>query len=446
MAAPEDEDGHQSSHGAASSKSHRPPLLTWVLLAELVILALTFAYLRDEPLPWEDDLRRPPLASVVRDLSAPVRMVRLLGATAKVDLSSFPQTPPWQWDTPSLARAIELHSVTLDNFRDLLEEKEQEWQPRSPLWMIEDFGSHEGWAKVITLKQAEAAYLARRGQEETAFLAAMDLAVLAHLLAPLDAWPSFMLLSLEMHERAAHSLAQLLRQTQLGAETLARLQEEEYKPWVPSPESLRHAMAGFYAFERKFLLGPDGGEPPLPPGYEPVRSGWVFFKPHATLRLFAESFRELQSEPMLTAFASRDSIDQRLQRLQAARAGMLPDSNQAGQEYFSSRIQPYAAMCKRHRQVAAQHAAIMTAFALRRFVVSEGRMPRDVTELTPKYLPTQASDPFSGEPVRHNMARGLIYSVGTDLRDDGGHPTTIPFADPTEPTMETGIGVASPVR
>jgi hypothetical protein len=205
-------------------------------------------------------------------------------------------------------------------------------------------------------------------------------------------------------------------------------------------------MAGFYAFERKFILGPDGGEPPLPPGYEPVRSNWVFFKPHATLRLFAESFRELQSEPMLTAFASRDSIDQRMQRLQAAHSGLLPDANQAGEDYFSTRIQPYAAMCKRHRQVAAQHAAIMTAFALRRFVLSEGRMPRAVAELTPKYLPAPAYDPFSGEPVRHNMARGLIYSVGTDLRDDGGRPTSIPFEDPTEPTMETGIGVASPVR
>jgi len=40
------------------------------------------------------------------------------------------------------------------------------------------------------LKQAEAAYLMRRGEEEAAFAAAIDLAQLARSLQELDAWPS----------------------------------------------------------------------------------------------------------------------------------------------------------------------------------------------------------------------------------------------------------------
>lgn len=434
-----------SSNARRSAPAARPEnFLHWMLLAVLLLLVLTFTYLKDEAIPWEDDLKRPPFTEMTPDMSAPARMKVLLTAAAKLDAGSLPAGPAWQWETPALARTLEQQGAVIDNLRDLLEEKEQEWEPRSPLWMIEDFGGSAAWQTIQILKQAEAAYLARRGQEEQAFLAAMDLVLLAHLLERLDCWPSFMERSLEMQERCAQSLAELLKQTQLGPDTLERLQEKEYRLWAPSVETLRKAMSGHYAFERKLLLGPDGGEPPLPPGYIPARSGWLFFKPHATLQLFAVSFRELQSESALTAFARQNQITQRLDRL-GDKGGLLPGSNESGEAYFASRIGFYAALPDRHCIARAQHAAVMTLFALRRYVVGEARMPQNAAELSPKYLPAPVLDPFSGEPLRFNLLRGLIYSVGTDLRDEGGKPTTPPLADTTEPTLETGIGMATSV-
>jgi hypothetical protein len=202
-------------------------------------------------------------------------------------------------------------------------------------------------------------------------------------------------------------------------------------------------MSGYYAFERKLLLGPDSGEPPLPPGYVPARSGWLFFKPNATLALFADSFRELQGESALTAFARQNQIEQRVQRLAAG--GWLPSSNSSGEAYFSAHIKAYAALPDRHAMVRTQHAAVMTLFALRRHVLVEARLPQNAAELTPKYLRVPVIDPFSGEPMRINPIRGLIYSVGTDLKDEGGKPTEPPLGDPTEPTIETGIGLATSV-
>jgi hypothetical protein len=245
-----------------------------------------------------------------------------------------------------------------------------------------------------------------------------------------------------MQERSAQSLAELLKHTQLSPDVLARLQEEEYRPWAPSQDALRNAMRGYYAFERKLLLGPENWEPPLPPGYVPARSGWLFFKPYATLQLFVDSFRELQSESAFTAFARQNQIEQRVQRLRSGR-GWFPVANGAGEDYFATRIQPYAALFDRHAVARAQHSAVMTLFALRRYVAAESHIPRTAADLTPKYLPTPALDPFSGEPMRFNIIRGLIYSVGTDLKDEGGKPTSPPLGDPTEPTVETGIGVAT---
>jgi hypothetical protein len=430
---------------APASEARPSNLLMWFLLAIMLVLVLAYTYLKDAPLPWEEGLRREPFTEVSPDLSAPARMKVLLNAAGKYAGAEMPDTPPWTWETPLLARTVEEQGAVLDDFRDLLEEKEQEWQPRSSLWMIEDFGDNRAWQTIQVLKQAEAAYLARRGQEEQAFLAAMDLAVLAHLFERLDAWPSLEERALEMQDRCAQSLAELLKHTQLSAEVLGRLQEEEYRPWAPSVAALRSAMSGYYAFERKLLLGPDGGELALPPGYVTARSGWLFFKPHATLQLFADSFRELQSESAFTAFARQNQIAQRIERLTTGH-GWFPGANDAGESYFASRIQPYASLPDRHALVRAKHAAVMTLFALRRCVLVESHLPHTAAELTPKYLPTPALDPFSGEPMKFNLVRGLIYSVGTDLKDEGGKPTIPPLGDATEPTLETGIGVATSVK
>ncbi len=418
-------------------------VMTWLLLGVLVVMVLAYTYLKDEPRPWEEDLRRPVFTERTPDLSAPSRMKVMLEAGARINLSVLPNTPPWEWDTPSLSEALDEHGIVLDNFRDLLEEKQEEWQPRSLLWMIEDFGADRAWHRIIRLKQAESAYLARSGREEAAFLAAVDLAVLAHLLEQLDAWPSFMDRSLELHHGAAQSLAFLLKRTQLDAATLKRLQEEEYQPWAPSAGALREAMSGYYAFERKLLIGPEDGEPPLPDGYMPIRTDWILFKPNATLHLFADSFRELKSESSATVMARQNQIGYRMS--QRARGGVgLPDGNATGEDYFATRIQPYFALPDRHGLARAQHAGIMTLFAVRRFLLAEARVPKDGSELTSAYLSEDVVDPFSGTRLRINMASGLIYSVGTDLRDDGGRPTPLPLDDPTEPTLEIGVSVAKP--
>ena len=55
-------------------------------------------------------------------------------------------------------------------------------------------------------------------------------------------------------------------------------------------------------------------------------------------------------------------------------------------------------------------------------------------------------DNFSGEPQRYDFKRGLIWSVGTNFKDENGRPTENPLSDPEEPTVEIGIGVAKAGR
>src|SRR5688572_28376199 len=81
-------------------------LMKWLLLAIMLVLVLTYTYLKDVPPPWEEGLRRDPFTEKTPDLSAPARMKVLLGAAAKIDASKLPAQHPWLWETPLLARTL----------------------------------------------------------------------------------------------------------------------------------------------------------------------------------------------------------------------------------------------------------------------------------------------------------------------------------------------------
>lgn len=49
-----------------------------------------------------------------------------------------------------------------------------------------------------------------------------------------------------------------------------------------------------------------------------------------------------------------------------------------------------------------------------------GKLPRTIGELVPKYIDEIPADPFDGEPVRYDRWKNIIYSVGMNLKDDGG--------------------------
>jgi len=67
----------------------------------------------------------------------------------------------------------------------------------------------------------------------------------------------------------------------------------------------------------------------------------------------------------------------------------------------------------------------LTAVALEQFrAAHNNRYPASLSELTPDYLVTTLTDPFDGQPLRYRKqdAGYVLYSIGPDLKDDGGKP------------------------
>lgn len=64
----------------------------------------------------------------------------------------------------------------------------------------------------------------------------------------------------------------------------------------------------------------------------------------------------------------------------------------------------------------------MAALATGRFRLAEGRLPADLRELTPVFLPAVPQDPFDGGPLRFFADEQVLtlYSIGENLVDDHG--------------------------
>ena len=66
------------------------------------------------------------------------------------------------------------------------------------------------------------------------------------------------------------------------------------------------------------------------------------------------------------------------------------------------------------------HRQRIVMLALRRFEQAKGRLPDALTELVPEFMSALPLDPYDNTPVRWNALKQIVYSVGLDLKDDGG--------------------------
>ena len=74
---------------------------------------------------------------------------------------------------------------------------------------------------------------------------------------------------------------------------------------------------------------------------------------------------------------------------------------------------------------AAKRVAI-TAIALKRYQLKNGKWPENLAELTPAFLPSIPLDPVDGKPLRYRRNEDdtyVLYSIGEDGVDDGGDVT-----------------------
>lgn len=81
---------------------------------------------------------------------------------------------------------------------------------------------------------------------------------------------------------------------------------------------------------------------------------------------------------------------------------------------------------ERTLSVEANRRMMIAAIALKRYQLRHGSWPADLKTLVPEFLSGVPRDPVDGQPLRYRAnADGtfLLYSIGSDGKDDGGDPT-----------------------
>ncbi|MBN8418066.1 MAG: hypothetical protein J0L73_04045 [Verrucomicrobia bacterium] len=415
---------------------------SWSTLAILSmgLLALVFIawlYVDDQAPGLDQDLRLNRPVDQAVTIQTPEKLRKFLNALVPFDSAQLSGKPPWLWDTPTLSRVVQSNGIALDNLRDLLEDAD--WHSAHAAWHATDPCENPRWQQVMVLKQAEAAYLSRRMQEEAAFTAAIDLAELGWRLEQIWAWPSCYQRALEAQKLSAQTLADLLRQTRLPEATLRQFQRQ-FNVCQPTTEVLEGAMNAFYVHEKKLILGPKSGEnlDTMPGGVQLHRPGRLFFKPYETLQHFATAFRQIKNEARTPLVLTAEV---KLNDAAAAEAPYQPNS--AGLAYYHQRMKTYTSMPAALGQARTRGQLIIALFAVRRCIAEKKTLPATLEQLrTFNFLLDVPVDPYTGAPLEYSLARGLIWSVGNDLKSANGAATEPPMKDPAEPTVELGIAVA----
>jgi hypothetical protein len=392
-----------------------------------VFMLLAWFFTNDGPAPTDSDLIPPPATSDARPPRAPDLLKLTLAAATGVDSKEVAGRPAWTWDTPLLSRTVGANAVALDDLRDLV--SQTDWSPNHPTWGLEDLGSNANWDELRQAKAASIAYFARLNDDEAAMQSALELATLARRMQSVTAWPTFYARGIELHQLACECMAEVVRSSHLTSRKLA-LYQAEFENAAPSDAQLREVLGHFYNFERHIVLDPAARAQ--------ARSGKavprLFFKPNQTLDLFAKAFRGLRGEVTKTPYARIDPVTT-LIGAQGSPLTTLLNPNRSGITHANQRIWPYALLVDRQGLQSARHLLVLTAFAIRRYALDHGSLPQTLSDLLPNYFNDLPKDPFNGEPLHYDAARGLLYSVGQDYRDSGGHVGTTPLSDSYEPTL-----------
>ena len=103
---------------------------------------------------------------------------------------------------------------------------------------------------------------------------------------------------------------------------------------------------------------------------------------------------------------------------------MILSGNVAGQVAYYSML-PRGVEIAKKSQSDAQLQATRTILALRAYQLTHGNLPPDLSALVPEFLDEVPVDDFDGQPLRYSAERKIVYSVGQNLKDDGGDDSRV---------------------
>jgi hypothetical protein len=155
--------------------------------------------------------------------------------------------------------------------------------------------------------------------------------------------------------------------------------------------------------------------------------------------LFLLKYRETQAETVrgLGSGAPWPAVKSALDRAKAESNKWLRKN--APYRFWVSRIEigidALPSFFPRLMELETERRMALVAIALRRYEIRHGQLPANLDATVPEFLTKIPMDPMTGKDLSYHLNSDgtfLLYSAGTDGRDDGGDPTPTETSDPPD--------------
>lgn len=229
---------------------------------------------------------------------------------------------------------------------------------------------------------------------------------------------------------AAGALEQVLGRVALDEGQLAGLQAAFAD--AASTNTLFRALAGERAFGSSFFtlpprelvqtLGVAGGAPaPAPSAADLLQSSLYTVYSVSGLRSSDHRFYLDRMEEILAAVARPPGPEMR-KAMDAFDQAVGQSKRNLGRLLSGMVLPALSKTCAKELRSAATVRCVVTACAVERFRLAQGRLPAALDELVPRFLPAVPADPMDSQPLKYRpLDRGyVVYSLGEDDTDDGG--------------------------
>jgi len=194
----------------------------------------------------------------------------------------------------------------------------------------------------------------------------------------------------------------------------------------PDEEGIAFAntIRGEYQFQIGYLDAIRQGKITNPDSndYYPRPRWWLpLFNFSRTKALFAhEDLKLIKAAPHHFKEAKMADI---LTEVDSDRPGIISmylSGNGAGQVLYYMSVPAVISSLAAKSRGDTQLQATRTILALRAYQLTHGKLPPDLSALVPEFLNEVPIDDFDGQPLRYSPERKIVYSVGQNLKDDGG--------------------------
>ncbi|HEX5397431.1 MAG TPA: hypothetical protein VFY06_00085 [Verrucomicrobiae bacterium] len=328
------------------------------------------------------------------------------------------------WDDSLAAEVLDKNRASLDLFDQAMQKPFL--QVPEPKKFEDDVSYLRGWKNLIHVAAIRANTSFHAKKEQEAFNEALEIIRFGQRAEDSGGTIIHYLVGAGIKDIGLNQIQQMTAQTTLGDTDLVGI-IRELDDFKSNRTGLTNAVKVEYAVVCKFLDDLAAGKIPSATNFaleEMVVSFGMHpvFNETETKRMFA------QTDRIMLAGLSKPygEIDwSGLPVLGSGRPSQplwrrLIKGNAIGESFYALMMPSVRIIASRKSKEDVHVTATQLLLALKIYKMRHGKLPGSLADLVPEELPQIPMDDFDGKPFRYVPEQKLIYSVGPDLKDDGG--------------------------